>query len=89
MPNPTITSPPAARTLHEICQDVRLAECGHCHSIAAGPCTHSAAGVDGYHVARFSAARRRSLISGADLIAALAVPDAFTNATVIWTDGAA
>jgi hypothetical protein len=42
----------------------------------------------GVHVARLGRAYRLELISGHDLVAALAVPHAFTNATVIYADGA-
>ena len=61
-------APPAGpRTLHPICELTRLAACGYCP--AAGldwPCTSSETGPEGYHVARFAAAMRRGLITGAD-----------------------
>jgi hypothetical protein len=90
MENPTTTaSPPAARTLHEILADARRANCGQCWQVPGLRCvTHPETGRGGYHVARLSRAFRRGLISGPDLVAALAVPDAFTNATVIYTDSA-
>ena len=85
MENPTATSPPAARTLHEIIEDAARANCGQCWQIPGLPCvTSPITGRDGYHVARFGRAMRRGLISGPDLIAVLAVPDAFTSATVIY-----
>lgn len=90
MPNPTTaSSPPAARSLAETCEAVRHANCGQCWQVPGLPCTtHPVTDRDGYHVARFARAMRRGLISGAELVAALAVPRAFTNATVIYEDGA-
>jgi len=80
---------PAARSLQEICEAVRRVNCGQCWQVPGLPCvTSPITGRDGYHVARFARAMRRGLISGPDLIAALAVPQAFTNATVIYEDGA-
>lgn len=76
MPNPTMTSsPPVARSLLDICTDARLADCGQCLQVPGLPCTpHPKTGAGGYHVARLSAAFRRGLISGPELVAALAVP---------------
>jgi hypothetical protein len=90
MANPTMTSsPPAVRPLVEILEDARWANCGHCWEIPGLPCAiHPVTGAVGHHVARFGRAYRRGLISGTDLVAALAVPHAFTNATVIFADGA-
>ena len=77
------------RPLAEICEAARLANCGQCWAPPGVPCTtHPVTGADGFHVARFGRAMRRGLISGPEFVAALAVPDAFTNATVIYADGA-
>jgi hypothetical protein len=76
----TATSPPAARSLHEICELVRQANCGECWQVPGKPCT---ADPEGDHVARFGRAMRRGLISGPDLLAVLGTLDAFTTATVI------
>jgi hypothetical protein len=86
MPNPTLTSsPPAARSLAEICEAVRRANCGQCWRVPGLPCVISPiTGRDGYHVARFARAMRRGLISGPELVAALASVPAFTNANVIY-----
>ena len=67
-----------ARSLHEICELVRQANCGECWQVPGKPCTP-----EGDHVARFGRAMRRGLISGPDLIAVLGTLDAFTTATVI------
>ena len=76
------------RPLAEICQAVRLANCGQCWEVPGVPCTtHPATGAGGFHVARFARAMRRGLISGPELVAALAVPQVFVNATVIYEDG--
>ena len=82
-----LTARPPARTLPEICEAVRLANCGHCWAVPGEPCVIGPDGACGFHVARFGRAFRRGLISGANLVAVLAVPDAFTNATVICTGG--
>ena len=88
MPVHTTTSPPA-RPLADILDDARLAACGHCLQVPGLPCTtHPGTGARGVHVGRVAAAYRCGLISGPEVAAALAVPDAFTTATVIWTDGA-
>ena len=84
-----LTASPPARLLAEICADARRATCGHCWQFPHLGCvTHPETGRGGYHVARFASAHRRGLISDADLLAALAVADAFTNDTVIYADGA-
>ena len=80
---------PQPRSLAEICDDVREANCGHCWQTPGLPCvTHPETGRDGYHVARFNRAMRRGLISGPELADVLARPETFTNATVIYVDGA-
>jgi hypothetical protein len=75
----TATSPPAARSLHEICEAARRVNCGECWQVPGKPCTPQ-----GDHVARFGRAMRRGLISGPDLIAVLQALDAFTNDTVVY-----
>ena len=78
-------SPPAARSLHEIREAARLANCGECWQVPGTPCTP-----EGDHVARFGRAMRRGLISGADLIAVLQGLVVFTNDTIVYDapDGA-
>jgi hypothetical protein len=76
----TAPAAPLARSLHEICELVRQANCGECWQVPGKPCT---ANPEGDHVARFGRAMRRGLISGPDLIAVLGTLDAFTTATVI------
>jgi hypothetical protein len=71
-------APLLARSLHEICELVRQANCGECWQVPGIPCTPG-----GDHVARFGRAMRRGLISGPDLVAVLGTLDAFTTATVI------
>ena len=74
----TAASPPAARSLHEICEAARRVNCGECWQVPGKPCTP-----EGDHVARFGRAMRRGLISGDDLIAVLQALDAFTSATIL------
>lgn len=78
---------PPPRPLAEVCEAVQLVRCGCCPTLPGRPCTITSLG-RGYHVARFARALRRGVITGPELVAALAIPDAFTNATVIWADGA-
>jgi hypothetical protein len=94
-----VTAPPtsAARSLHEICESAREANCGHCWALPGDECVFTTVPVSvpvtrgtpvqpvrGYHVARFGRAFRRGLISGPELIAVLQVLDAFTQDTVVF-----
>jgi hypothetical protein len=73
------------RTLHGICELARLAACTCCHATGLEwPCVGSGADPDGFHVARFAAARRRGLITAADMGVVLETAGAFSNATVIF-----
>lgn len=82
MTNTTAVSPPVARSLHEICEAARQANCGECWQVPGKPCT---SGPEGDHVARFGRAARRGLISGRELVAVLGRFGAFTTATVVET----
>lgn len=74
-----ITSGPERRSLAGIAALARLCPCGHCWAPPGKPC-----GPDGEHLARFARARRRGLLSGADVEAVLgAAPDAFAPGTLI------
>jgi len=77
--------PASPRTLHPICELTRLAACGYCPADGLDwPCASSATGPEGYHVARFAAAMRRGLITGADLAVVLEAAGVFTNATLVY-----
>jgi hypothetical protein len=82
----TTASPPAARSLHEICDHARMANCGQCWVSPGRPCTRRLDGVDGFHVARLGRAMRRGLISGPDLIAVLQALIVFTGATIVYDE---
>ena len=73
---------PLARSLPEICVDVRRVNCGECWQVPGTPCTPG-----GDHVARFGRAARRGLISGRELVAVLGRLEAFTTATVVEAPG--
>ena len=62
-----VTAPgaPAARSLHEACEAVRLVNCGECWQVPDTPCTP-----EGDHVARFGRAMRRGLLTGPELLRA-------------------
>jgi len=93
----TAARPPAARSLHEICEDASRVNCGACWALPGDECVDTTAPVSvpvtpgtpvrpvgGYHVARFGRAMRRGLISGPDLIAILDALDAFTSDTLFY-----
>jgi hypothetical protein len=84
---PPVTAVPP-RTLHDICEAARLVPCGYCwgdrgeHCALTGTRAHP---VEGWHLLRFCRARRKGLISEADMAAVLdAAGDVFTADTVIW-----
>jgi hypothetical protein len=80
----TVTGP---RSMHAICELIQLAACDCCR--AAGPewpCTSSEGGPDGFHIARFAAARGRGLITAADFAAVIQAAGVFGNATVVYDD---
>jgi hypothetical protein len=80
----TGAAPAAARTLHGICELTRLRPCGHCPALPHQPCVAAAGGAEGYHLARFAAARATGLLSAADMAAVLdAAGQAFTAATLV------
>jgi hypothetical protein len=79
------TTTAAPRTLHAICELTRLAACTCCPADGLDwPCTRSGTGPEGYHLARFAAAMRRGLITGADFTAVTEAAGAFTSATLIY-----
>lgn len=76
------------RPLAEVCAAARRAPCRQCNRLPGAPCAASTVtGAPGYHVARFARAMRQGLISGPELVAALAIPRRFSNATLIYEDG--
>jgi len=82
----TAPSTQTTRSLQEICQAARQANCGECWQQPGTPCMHDP---EGDHVARFGRAARRGLITGPELVAVLADFYVFTTATIVKTpDGA-
>ena len=78
---------PSPRSLTELCHAAQMVNCGNCWKVPGLPCTADLeTGAPGFHVARFARAMRRGLITGAELVAALAVPPSFTTATVIYDE---
>jgi hypothetical protein len=101
MTNTMAAKPPAARSLHEVCEAARMATCGECWAIPGDECVYTSIPVSvpvtpgtpvlparGYHVARFGRALRRGLIRGPELIAVLQALDAFTNSTIVYDQAA-
>jgi hypothetical protein len=97
----TITSPPAARSLHDICGAARLSNCGpFCGALPGEECVFTSAPVSvpvtgntpvrpvrGYHMARFAQAESRGLISAAEVAAVTGTAGAVTPARVIFDPG--
>jgi hypothetical protein len=77
----TAARPSPARSLHEICEAARRANCGECWQVPGVPCSQNP---EGDHVARFARAMRRGLISGAELVAVLQPLSTFTGATLVY-----
>ncbi|MBO0820997.1 MAG: hypothetical protein J2P26_09130 [Nocardiopsaceae bacterium] len=79
-------TPPATTTgrgLRAACAAARRVSCGHCAAEPGQPCL-TEAGRDGYHLARFTAARAARLITEQAVAAALmAAGPVFTPATLI------
>ena len=77
---------PRPRTMHALCeQAARLVNCGHCWARPGTPCV---SGPDGYHLARFGRARRRGLLTGAELDTVLDAAGPVLTAGTIVRDGA-
>ena len=83
-----VTAPeaPAVRSLAEICQAARQANCGECWQGPGRPCTRNP---EGDHVARFNRAMRRGLISGPELVLVLNALPPFSTNTIVETPGGA
>ena len=96
-----ITSPPAARPLHDICEAARAGICGpFCGALPGEECVVTSAPVSvpvtgdtpvrpvrGYHMARFARAQSRGLISAAEVAAVTGIAGSFTPARVIFDTG--
>jgi hypothetical protein len=94
-PNYPATPAPAetARSLHDICEAARLADCGHCWAVPGEECAFTASPVTpgtpvrpvpGYHVARFGRAYRRGLVSAADFLAVTDAAGVFTADAIVY-----
>jgi hypothetical protein len=97
-------SPPAARSLHEICEAARRGNCGpFCGALPGDECVFTTASVSvpvtrgtrmqpvrGYHVSRFAWAESHGLISAAEFAAVTGTAGSLAPATVIYdtTQGA-
>jgi len=91
-------SPPAARSLHEICQAARQGTCGpFCGALPGDECVFTTAPVSvpvtrgipmqpvrGYHVSRFASAESHGLISAAEFAAVTGTAGSLAPATVIY-----
>jgi hypothetical protein len=94
-------SPPAARSLHDICEAGRRGHCGpFCGALPGDECVFTSAPVSvsvtrdtpvrpvrGYHMARFARAQSRGLISAAEFAAVTQTAGSVTPARVIFDTG--
>jgi hypothetical protein len=94
----TTASPPAARSLHELCEAAPHGNCGpFCGALPGDECVFTTASVSvpvtrgtpmqpvrGYHVSRFAWAESHGLISAAEFAAVTDAADSSTPATVIY-----
>jgi hypothetical protein len=90
--------PPAARSLHEICQAARRGTCGpFCGALPGEECVVTTAPASapvtrgtplqaarGYHASRFAWAQAHGLISAAEFAAATGAAGSVTPAAVIY-----
>jgi hypothetical protein len=90
--------PPAARSLHDICEAARRGTCGpFCGALPGDECVFTTTPVSvpvtrgtpmqpvrGYHVSRFAWAQSHGLITAAELAAVTGTAGSFTPATVIY-----
>jgi hypothetical protein len=76
----------ADRTLHDIFEDAKRADCAYCAALAGEVCAYSGTGPDGLHVGKFAAARKARLISGEDFAAVLRHAQFFTVSTVVYDE---
>jgi hypothetical protein len=90
--------PPAARSLHEICQAARRSNCGpFCGALPGDECVVTTAPASvpvtlgtpmpparGYHASRFASAQSHGLISAAELAAVTGTAGSLAPATVIY-----
>jgi hypothetical protein len=97
----TTASPPAARSLHDICEAARRGNCGpFCGALPGDECVFTSAPVSvpvtgdtptrpvrGYHMARFARAESRGLISAAEFAAVTETAGSFTPTRVIFDTG--
>ena len=81
----TAPAVPQARSLQEIREDARRANCPHCWQRPGRPCTVS--GQPGDHLARYQRAERRGMITRAELAAVVGGLEVIA-AHVIIRDGA-
>ena len=86
----TIPQSPA-RSLHDVCESARLVPCGYCWGERSQSCAFTSTRgrpIEGWHLERFARARRKGLITAAEMAAVIvtATGDVFTPGTVIWDD---
>lgn len=92
MTTESIVSPaPVPRSLHEVCEAARQVPCGHCWGDRGGSCGFTGTPghpIDGWHLERFARARRKGIITAAEMAAVIvtAVGDVFTPGTVVWDE---
>jgi hypothetical protein len=87
VPAPAATVPVRpGRSPHVICELTRLAVCGYCWAASLQPCATGPAGVEGYHLARFTRAWSRGLISDSELAVFAVASGSPSESAVIYDD---
>jgi hypothetical protein len=80
----------APRSLHDACEAARLVACGYCWTDRGQSCRFTgtrARPVDGWHLQRLARARRKGLLSEADMSAVIeAAGVVLAPGTMIWAD---
>jgi hypothetical protein len=74
------------RSAHVICELTRLAVCGFCWAASLHPCATGVGEVEGYHLARFTRAWSRGLISDGDLALITAAAGSGSESALIYDD---
>ena len=72
--------------MHDICEATRLVPCGYCWAGRGESCGFTgtrARPLDGWHLARFARARRKGLISEAEMAVALDAAGVIANHVIL------
>jgi hypothetical protein len=74
------------RSPHVVCELTRLAVCGYCWAASLHPCATGPSEIEGYHMARFTRAWSRGLISDAELAVITGAAGSSSESALIYDD---